>query len=117
MSDDTADAIREVTALLRERIGQSERMLALQGEYTANVRAQREHAAGLMERFRNEQPKIELPELPEYDAAQQRQKLDEIVLQGERERAEQRAFRERLLSEMARHTELLERIATRIEAQ
>jgi len=28
MSDDTADAIREVTALLRERIDQSERMLA-----------------------------------------------------------------------------------------
>lgn len=117
MSDDTTDAIREVAALLRERIDQGERMLALQGEYTANLRAQREHATNLVEKFRDERPKLELPELPKYDANEHRRMVAEIAQRGAEEQAERRAFRERLLSEMARQTELMERIASRLAGE
>jgi len=68
-----------------------------------------------MEKFREERPRLELPESPKYDPEEQRKTMDEIIRQGDEERAERRDFRERLLSEMACQTALLERIAARLE--
>ena len=96
MSDDVTDALREIAALLRQRVEQQAEMAQRAQEHMAKYQP----------------PTFELPDLAkahEREAAAAREAWD----RAERQRREDVAFRERLLAVLERQNELLERLVDR----
>jgi uncharacterized protein (DUF3084 family) len=99
MSEDIAEALHRIAALLQERINQTATMAARAEERMAHL----------------EIPKPQLPDFAEMEAKHDAEALERRELAAT-QRAEDLAFRERLLSALERQNVLLSHVVERLTA-
>jgi hypothetical protein len=111
MTEEIGGTLREIADLLRQRVEQQERALAFQER---TQQEQQERADGTLERLKEQMPKIELPDMPQFDWEEHRREMQEMRERSEEARQAQMAFQERLLAELERHNGLLEQLLARL---